>query len=69
MAASGDTVSLTARALGTQEVERGFTEASPVDQEKVDQIRQSIADGSYSLRPDRIAEKLLQFEELLAGNG
>lgn len=59
-----DSVKLTdsARAL-TQAAQGG----SEVDQQKVDRIRQSIADGSYKPNPANIADKLISIDSQLGG--
>jgi len=40
---------------------------SDVDSEKVAAIRAKIENGDYSVAPEKIAEKILQFEGLLSG--
>jgi negative regulator of flagellin synthesis FlgM len=59
-----DSVKLTesARAL-TQAAQPG----SEINQQKVDQIRQSIADGSYKPNPANIADKLISLNTQLGG--
>lgn len=63
----GDNVSLTDTALHVQEVERRLADAPVVDRERVDQIRQAIAEGTYPIRTDHIAEKLIELERHLGG--
>ena len=53
-----DSVELTASARLFSE---GSTDA-PVDAQRVDKLRQAIADGSYRVDADRIAVKLLDIE-------
>ena len=62
--AADDSVKLTdsARAL-TQAAQPG----SEINQQKVDQIRQSIADGSYKPNPANIADKLISLNTQLGG--
>ena len=57
--ATGDRVTLTDAA---QRLLKAEESQAPVDRAKVDEIRRSIADGTY--RPDaaRIAEKLLELD-------
>jgi negative regulator of flagellin synthesis FlgM len=40
----------------------------PVNSERVTNIRQAIADGSYQVNADRVAAKMLQFEKSLPDN-
>lgn len=43
--------------------------ADSIDHSKVERLRNAIADGSYKVDPDAIAEKLLSFENNLRGDG
>jgi negative regulator of flagellin synthesis FlgM len=43
-------------------------EVPQVDQARVDVLRQALADGSYQVDPNAVADKLLAFEGML-GNG
>ncbi len=43
--------------------------ADSVDHAKVERLRNAIADGSYKVDADAIAEKLLAFESSLRGEG
>jgi negative regulator of flagellin synthesis FlgM len=54
----GDSLELTAPARLLSE---GSTDA-PMDAQRVDKLRQAIADGSYRIDADRIAAKLLEIE-------
>ncbi len=66
-ARSSDGVTLTDAALHVQEVERRLADAPVVDRERVEQIRQAIADGNYPIRAEHIAEKLIELERHLGG--
>lgn len=48
-----------------QAVSAAIDQAPDIDQDRVESIRQSIADGSYPLDADRIAEKFIELEGLL----
>ena len=48
-----------------EEMERDLEHVSVVDRNKVNRIRQKIADGSYVVDAEKIAEKLLETEKLL----
>ena len=58
---SDDQVSLTdsAQALQASEGNRG---SAPVDSQRVEHLRQSIAEGSYRVDVDRIAAKLIEID-------
>lgn len=38
---------------------RGAAHTPPVDSARVAQLRQAIADGSYTLSPDKVADRLI----------
>ena len=59
---SADTVSVTSEADKLRQLEQKLSALPAVDSERVEAVRQSIAEGTFSVNPDRIAEKLLQFE-------
>jgi negative regulator of flagellin synthesis FlgM len=62
-AENDDSVALTT----AQEIKKavGSTSASPVDMERVKAIKQALADGTYQINAERIAQKLIQFENLM----
>lgn len=37
----------------------GFGGAAPVDHDRVTQLRKAIQDGSYTIQPDKVADRLL----------
>lgn len=63
-----DQVQLTDSALALQQAARA-SDGAVVDQKKVEQIRQALADGSYQINPARIAERMLSLEQQLGGAG
>lgn len=68
-ARGGDDVTLTDTARHVQEVERRLADAPVVDRERVEQIRRAIADGTYPIRAEHIAEKLIELERHLGESG
>ncbi|HDY99717.1 MAG TPA: flagellar biosynthesis anti-sigma factor FlgM [Pseudomonas sabulinigri] len=55
-------VSLSQQAQQLQAIEERLRDLPEVDSERVNQIKQAIADGSYQVDSNRIADKLLSFE-------
>ncbi len=61
-----DTVVLTAEAKTLQQLGNDVTSQTEYfDQERVDSIKQSIAEGQYAVDPQRVAEKFMETEQLL----
>ncbi len=61
----GDRVELTSTASKIQASEQSIAATPVVDTQRVAQVRQTIADGSYEISPERIADKFMQFEARL----
>lgn len=60
-----DRVSLTGMATGLKALEARLAQLSDVDTQRVEAVRRAIAEGSYPIRPERVAEKLFAFERAL----
>jgi negative regulator of flagellin synthesis FlgM len=60
-----DSVQLTDTAAKLAELQAEVAAADGVDLERVDAIRQQIADGSYAVDADRIADALMTMEKEL----
>ncbi|MBT8445503.1 MAG: flagellar biosynthesis anti-sigma factor FlgM [Gammaproteobacteria bacterium] len=65
-AGSADVVQLTELSARLQAVTSRMDQLAPVDRERVAELRQDIADGNYQVDSNAIAEKLSEFEALLA---
>jgi len=61
-----DTVSLTDTAANLQKISLAINELPVVDSQRVESIRQAIANGTYEIDPQRTAEKMIGFEAALA---
>lgn len=64
-APSRDTVSLTPQAQQLKDLENRVSSLPEVDSDRVNAIKESIANGSYEIDANSIASKLLQFERSL----
>jgi|SRR5690554_636441 len=59
----GDQVSFSSQARDLKELENSVRQLPDVDQDKVARIKAALADGSYQIDNERLASKLLSFEE------
>ncbi|CAA9892685.1 FlgM family anti-sigma-28 factor [Candidatus Methylobacter favarea] len=61
-----DSVAITAIA---HEIKKAFASSSAlpaVDIDRVNAVKKALADGNYPINAERIAQKIIQFEKLLA---
>lgn len=63
-AAGGDSVRLSKEALSLKKLEDNIAKAPVVDQDRVASLKAAIADGSYKIDPERLAERILGAEGL-----
>jgi len=66
-AASGspDRVSLTGEARRLQELETRLASEPVVDTQRVAAVRNAVEDGTFTVNPERIADKMMSFEKAL----
>lgn len=57
-----DNVQLSNEAQRLQRLEENIAQAPEVNEDKVAQIKAALADGSYSVNADRLADKILSSE-------
>ena len=59
---SGDTVSITDMASRLKSLESKLESQPAIDQSRVDKVRDAISRGEYRVNPDRVADKMMDFE-------
>ncbi|GHG69138.1 flagellar biosynthesis protein FlgM [Alishewanella longhuensis] len=57
-----DSVSITPQAQQFTKLQEKAANSSGIDQEKVDKIKQAIADGKYKINVEMLAKRIMQFE-------
>jgi len=62
---AGESVSVTPEAAGMLALEQDLQRLPEVDRQRVESIRQSIADGSYRPDTDKIIDNLMRLEHEL----
>ena len=63
----GDRVSLTPEAQRLKALEASVAQQPVVDAQKVERIRNELAQGRYQIDPERVADKMMQFEQQVFG--
>ena len=66
-AATSDSVNLTDTATRLQQLDELLAGAPEIDRARVEQLRQSIADGRYKMDAVHVADKLIALERTLFG--
>jgi negative regulator of flagellin synthesis FlgM len=60
-----DSIAITAMAQGIKKAFESSSSATIVDVDRVAAVKQALADGSYQINAERIAEKIIQHEKLM----
>ena len=63
---AGDTVSLTGTAAKLRSLEEQLATQPVVDAQRVDSIRRAIANGTYEINPQRVADKMIQIDSAIS---
>ena len=61
-----DTVRLSDAVQAIQSANRQIDDAGDFNAERVAEIKSALADGSFSINTERVADKMLQFEKLFS---
>ena len=61
-----DSIEITAMAQGIKKAFESSSSASIVDVDRVAAVKKALADGSYQINAERIAEKMIQYEKLMS---
>lgn len=62
---TGDRVTLTNTASRLKDLEQQLTTSSSVDSARVAEVQSAISNGDYDVDADRIADKMLAFEDFM----
>lgn len=62
---AGDRVTLTDTASRLKNIEHQLNNTSSVDSERVAAVQSAISNGEYTVDADRIADKMLAFEDFM----
>ena len=60
-----DRISLTGEARQLQELETRLASQPVVDSQRVEAVRSAVENGTFTIDPERIAEKMMNLEEAL----
>ncbi|GMR15789.1 MAG: hypothetical protein BMS9Abin31_0079 [Gammaproteobacteria bacterium] len=61
----GDRVTLTNTAARLRDIEQQLNNTSSVDSARVAEVQSAISSGDYNVNSDRIADKMLAFEDFM----
>ncbi len=65
---TADTVTVTVQAERLQQLEQTLADTPAINEQRVADIRQALANGQYQVDAERIAEKLIDLEQNLFQN-
>ena len=63
----GEDVSLSRQAKDLKQLEQQLRDYPDVDDERIEKIRQALADGSYKIDAEKLAQKMLEMDESIFG--
>ena len=62
----GDRVTLTNTASRLKDIEQQLSSSSSVDKARIAEVQNAISNGDYNVDADRIADKMLAFEDFMS---
>jgi negative regulator of flagellin synthesis FlgM len=65
-AGPADSVAITATAQGIKKTLESSSSATLIDVDRVRAVKKEIAEGSYQVNAEKIAEKMMQHEQLMS---
>lgn len=66
-AARGENVSLSSQAKGLKQLEQKLNSYPETDDERIEQIKSALADGSYKIDAQKLAQKMLDMDKSIFG--
>ncbi|MAL98316.1 MAG: flagellar biosynthesis anti-sigma factor FlgM [Alteromonadaceae bacterium] len=66
-ASARDSVSLSARAEAMKQAEQQLRDQPEIDDARVAEIRQALADGTYKVDAEKLAQKMLEMDKGIFG--
>ncbi|MCH8497178.1 MAG: flagellar biosynthesis anti-sigma factor FlgM [Marinobacter sp.] len=66
-AARADSVSLSDQAKELKKMEEKLAQYPEIDDQRVEQIRAALADGSYKVDAEKLAQKMLEMDKSIFG--
>ncbi|PCJ88948.1 MAG: flagellar biosynthesis anti-sigma factor FlgM [Thiotrichaceae bacterium] len=65
---TADTISLSDNAVSLGKLNHTVETSSVVDMQRVEQMKKAIADGSFKVDAEQVAEKMMKFESILTSD-
>ena len=65
---TADTISLSDNAVSLGKLNHTVESSPVIDTQRVEQVKQAIADGSFKVDAEQVAEKMMKFESILSSD-
>lgn len=65
--ARGENVSLSSQAKNLKQLEQSLDSYPEVDDDRIEQIKSALADGSYKIDAEKLAQKMLDMDNSIFG--